>query len=214
MAFDVEHTGIETIAIGASVVDNTFKELDRFFIGIYNPNDAKFSDRCWEQFWSKNIDTLSELQYDGDLSKSEREKEMIKSFQNFRIKWEQKCKENKFKLVLVSDNNLFDGSLINELIKKYYIPSPEGIPYSVTRNKNHQQEYSPFWETFSQQKGLLSVVDPSFKSDWGLSQRIFELYNVSKPEIIHDHNPANDAYTIAYDQQILFGIRDNKIKLR
>lgn len=56
------------------------------------------------------------------------------------------------------------------------------------------------------------AVDPYFKSDWGLTNRIFELYDVERPSINHDHNPANDACTIAYDQQVLFGIRDGRIK--
>ena len=81
------------------------------------------------------------------------------------------------------------------------------IPYSASE----KQEYCPFWETFSQQKGLLLSVDPTFKSDWGLTNRIFELYDIGKPNVAHDHNPANDAYTIAYDQQVLFGIRDGRI---
>lgn len=108
----------------------------------------------------------------------------------------------------MTDNNVFDGGLVNELIKKYLDVEP--IPYSASE----PQEYKPFWETFSQQKGLLAAVDPSFKSDWGLTDRIFQLYDVQKPSVNHDHNPVNDAYTIAYDQQVLFGIRDGRIRKR
>ena len=201
LAFDIEHTGTEIIAIGASVVDSDFKQLDSFFLGIYVPNDTTFSDRCYNSFWSNHLDVLEKLKYNGNQEKSVREYELIKSFQEFRAKWSN--------AVLVTDNNVFDGGLVNELIKKYLI-GVESIPYSASK----LQEYSPFWETFSQQKGLLFAVDPKFKSDWGLSHRIFELYDVQKPTVDHDHNPVNDAYTIAYDQQVLFGIRDGRIKLK
>ena len=214
LAFDIEHSGVETFAIGASVVNNKFEELDRFYIGIYHSKETKFSDRCWDTFWSKHQDVLATLKYKGtEVTKEDREKEMIIGFQEFRKKWETEATKTNKKLILVTDNNVFDGGLVNELIKNY-LPNTEPIPYSASVNKEGSQEYNPFWETFSQQKGLLAAVDHSFNSNWGLSDRIFELYDIKKPEIEHDHNPANDAYTIAYDQQILFNIRDNQIKLK
>ena len=79
LAFDIEHSGIETIGVGASVVDTTFKQLDSFFIGIYDPVETKFSERCWNTFWSKNKEVLNILQYKGtSMEKEEREKDMIK----------------------------------------------------------------------------------------------------------------------------------------
>ena len=51
LAFDVEYSGIETIAIGASIMDSEFKELDNFFEGIYIKTETEFSERCWKQFW-------------------------------------------------------------------------------------------------------------------------------------------------------------------
>jgi len=212
LALDLEHSGLETIGIGASVVNSEFKELDRFFIAIYDLAQTKFSDRCWDTFWSKNVKTLNELLYSGaNKKKEDREREMIIGFQEFRKKWEIEAKKLGKKLLLVTDNNVFDGGLINELIKKY-LPGMEPIPYSASRNLGGNQEYNPFWETFSQQKGLLAVVEPTFKSDWGFTDKIFEIYDIEKPKVEHDHNPANDAYTIAYDQQVLLGIRDGRIR--
>ena len=201
LAFDIEHTGKEVIAIGASVVDSNFKQLDSFFMGIYDPEYTSFSDRCYNSFWKDKTDILEILTYKGSTKpiRQLREFELIEAFQAFRSKWSN--------AVLVTDNNVFDGGLVNELIKTY-LPTKEPIPYSASE----PQEYCAFWETFSQQKGLLYAIDPSFKSNWGLTDKIFELYDVEKPTIEHDHNPANDAYTIAYDQQVLFGIRDGRIK--
>lgn len=207
LAFDIEYSGYEVIAIGASVVNADFIELDRFFFGNYVPDVTQFEHRCWNEFWSKTQDILDIIKYKGDQNdlKEKRELEMITQFQQFRAKW-----EGEKNLILVTDNNIFDGGLINQLIKKY-LPNTEGIPYSASKDENGKQQYQPFWETFSQQKGLLMGIEPNFRSDWGLTDKIFELYEVNKPKVPHDHNPANDAYTIAYDQQILFGIRDGRI---
>lgn len=214
LAFDVEHSGHEIIAIGASAVktDNykTFDLIESYFCGIYDENLTKFSERCYDEFWSKNLSILETLKYKGIYeTKEDRERELITGFQKFRAEMEEMAAYHKKKLVLTSDNNVFDGGIVNELIKKYLKCEP--IPFTAST-----QEYSSFFETFSQQKGLLSVVDSNFKSDWGLSNRIFELYDIDKSKIKynHDHNSVNDAYTIAVDQLILFGIRDGKIKLK
>ena len=83
LAFDIEHTGLEVIAIGASFVSTEnykdYDQVDSFFIGIYVEHDTKFSDRCYDEFWKKHLDILSTLEYKGDKSntKEDREKEMI-----------------------------------------------------------------------------------------------------------------------------------------
>ena len=211
LAFDIERSGgtdkHDTIAIGASIVNDHFVELDSLFLKGYFPSDTVFEQRCWDEFWSKNQDKLEMFAYNGDLCKQEREAEMINSFQAFRLKWETFCKENNCKLELVSDNNVYDGGFINQLIFDY-LPLMLPIPY------NTQQKYKSFWETHSEQRGLLMGIDPEFKHDWGLTKRIGELFNVPTMLKSHDHNPANDAYTIAFEQQVMLGIRDGRISRR
>ena len=58
------------------------------------------------------------------------------------------------------------------------------------------------------------AVDPTFESDWGMTQRIFELYDAPPCPRPHDHHPSNDAYSIAYDQMVLHGIRKGLYKLK
>jgi len=209
LAFDIERSGgtdkHDTIAIGASVVDQNFNQLDSLFLPGYIPNETIFEQRTWDEFWSKHTDILNNLIYTGSKNKKEREFEMISSFQKFRNKWEKYCSDNEFTLELTSDNNIFDGGFINQLIFNH-LPNELPIPY------NTQQKYKPFWETHSEQRGLLMAVDPSFKNNWGYSKRINELFNVPKMLLEHDHNPANDAYTIAFEHQVLLGIRDGRIK--
>lgn len=38
-----------------------------------------------------------------------------------------------------------------------------------------------------------------------------KLFDVPELQKAHDHNPANDAYTIAFDQQVLLAIRERRI---
>jgi len=217
LAFDIERSGPrlehDTIAIGACVLDWTFKELDRLcLLGYFPKPDAcgqqtEFDPKTWEEFWSKHQDTLTALTYTGTKTKKAREEEIVEQVQAFRRKWELNAEKNNLKLEVCTDNNVFDGGFINCLLFEYSKQLP--FPYST------QGEYRPFWETHSQQRGLLMAVDPGFKQDWGYSQRINELYDIpAVMEKPHDHNPANDAYTIAFDQQVLLHIRDGQIKLK
>lgn len=210
LAFDIERTGPkikhDTIGIGMSVVNSKFEELDSLFLNSYIEGEVKFNKRCYNEFWSKHLDSLEKMKYSGEKSFQERQKEIITEFQNFRKKWEQYSEDNGLKFELVSDNNVFDGGFINELIYKY-LPNDLPIPYNAGN-----KQYSCFWETYSQQRSLLFMVDPDFKSNWGFPQRIAEIYELPKPLRLHDHNPVNDAYTIAYDQQVLLGIKNNTIK--
>lgn len=220
LAFDIERSGggntHETIGIGASVVDNNFEERDSLFLPGYFPKSHKtptvFEQRCWDEFWCKQSHTLDLLEYTGDLTKEERQKEMIVQFQEFRAKWEQYANDNNLKLELVADNNVYDGGFINDMIFKY-LPDTLPLPYTAGRVDGKQQ-YKSFWETHSEQRGLLAVVDPSFKQNWGYTKRIAELYEVPDQKKDHDHNPSNDAYSIAFEHQVLLNIRDGKIQRR
>lgn len=215
LAFDIERSGgrceHDTIAIGASVVDWTFKELDSLFLPGYFKKEhftpTVFEKRCWEEFWSKHTDILETLKYEGDLDKQSRQREMIDQFQRFREKWETTANDLGYRLELVSDNNVYDGGFLNEMIDKMR-PGELLMPYTSSK----PQKYKSFWETHSEQRGLLMAVDPSFTKNSGFTKRISELYELPPMMKSHDHNPANDAYTIAYEQQVLLGIRDGKVK--
>ena len=225
LSFDIERSGAmsqyDTIAIGASVLfydsnnndiissDNTniFKELDRFSYGCYNKIWTIFEQRCYDQFWSKNLDILQKIEYKGNLqTKQECEYEMINLFQEFRKKWEKYADDSHYSFVLVSDNKVYDGGFINDLIFKY-LKDILPIPYSALK-----QEYETFIETHSMQIGLL--FNHGLNVEWGTSKKIIELYNVPLCPIIHNNNPTNDAMTIAWDYLILFCISKNLIKLK
>lgn len=211
LAIDIERSGAryehDTVGIGAVVVDGDLKQLDSLLLKGYVPNETKFEQRCMSEFWSNHPETLEMLTYDGELSKVEREKEMIELLQEFRAKWEGIAEEDGAKLELVTDNNVYNGGYVNKLINDHTEDLP--IPY------NTQRKYSPFWETHAEQRGLLMAIDSSFEDDWGLYEKINQLYE-DLPEIekTDDHNPVTDAYAIACEQQILLGIRERKYKLK
>lgn len=216
LAFDIERSGAtpnyDTIGIGASVVNSKFVEFESLFLpGLFSETRKEptiFEERCWDEFWIKEFDKLKELTYTGDLSKKERQKEMIVEFQAFRKKWEKYANENGLEFHLACDNKVYDGGFINDMIFEH-LPNTLPIPYSANTSK-----YNCFLETHNEQRGLLFAADPSYKKNWGFSQRIVELYDVPEPTRKHDHNPAHDACNIAFEQQVLFAIRDNRIKLR
>lgn len=217
LAFDIEKSGATNeypvIGIGASVVDENMRELDQLFLPGYFPNKTPFEPRCWDEFWNMHQDQLNMLEYKGPKTPEERQADMIRIFQEFRKRWEEQCANAGIQLELVSDNNVYDGGFLNDMIHKH-LKGTFPIPYSARAKQEGTQIYSSFWETYSQQRGLLFVVDPEFalNKQWGYSDRIKELYDVPEIKVSHDHNPANDAYTIACDQQILFGIASGRFK--
>ena len=219
LAFDIERSGPfaknDTIAIGAIVMTSSMEELDRFSYNCYFPSECLMDTIYWETFWIHRISTLNSLKYTGVLAKNDAEYEMIKQFQDFRRNWELYASENNVELALTTDNPIYDGGFINQLIFKY-LPTEDPIPYSASGDHKWRQ----LWNTDDQQRGLLSFIDPVFRDQFGLSNKIINMFqcvngNKLPPmKITHDHDPVNDAYTIAYDQQLLFGIRDGKYVLR
>lgn len=211
LAFDIERSGgrsqDQTIAIGASVVDSNFIQLDSLFTYSYVPGVTTFEERSWSEFWVNNLDVLSQLEYKGPQSMEEREYEMITQFHEFREKWELKTND---KVILCNDNSPFDVHYINELYGKY-MPNVLPMPYTA-----YSQEYSSLFETHSMQKGLLSVVAPEFTSNWGFTDKIKEIYKIpTMPEsMTHNHLPHHDAYTIATEMHILLQIQKGDIKLK
>lgn len=173
-------------------------------IRYYLKATLDFEPRCWDQFWSKHSDKLIKLKYRGNLSFEERQKEMIVTFQNFRQKWEDKAREMKKNFYLVSDNPVYDGGFINQMIFDYTKDMP--IPYDMSRS------YETFFDVHSMQKGFLMAKDPSFMNDWSFNKYIETHYDLPKREKEMTHDPSDDAYSIAYDFHILQLIQKGKIQ--
>jgi hypothetical protein len=209
LGFDIERAGPtddqNTIAIGASVVDENLTQLDSMEECGYFEGTTQFEEKCGK-FWRSNKNALDKLKYTGTSDQYQREAEMVCLFLDFRLKWEKLAEEKGFNLELVSDNNVFDGGFINQMLFEHTDHLP--IPFTVKDKK-----WGTFWETLSEQRGLLIAVNPDFQKTGGFGARINKLYDVPKSTVKYDHTPANDAFNIARDQQVLLGIRNGVFKL-
>lgn len=212
LAFDIEKSGAsvfdDIIGLGAVVMNEQYEIVDSLLIKGYYPDHTKFEERCWNEFWSKNIDQLKVIECDPLVDDyNRREINMVTQFRQFRIKWENYCTDNNFKLELVSDNKVFDGGHFNYLISKLSEDLP--MPFSAG-----SQRYSSFWETHSELRGFLMAVCPEFDSDWGFINKLAELYHLPPKKVDHDHNPVNDAYNIAYEHMVLLNIKNGRVSRR
>ena len=199
LAFDIERSGAfnthDTLAIGAAVVNENFEILDKWQYNGYVKDQTIFEKRCYDEFWSKNLETLESLTYTGELTtKREVQKEMITQFQDFRKKWQEKCDTEKIELYLVTDNSVFDGGFVNQLIFEH-LEGTMPIPY------NTNGSYETFFETTSVMKGFALAYGKT--GDWGFKNMLKDIIVFPVCPAEHDHSPANDATTIAFDAQTM-----------
>lgn len=206
LAFDIETSGCkfsnDVLALGCSVIDNNSTLLDSLFLPSYFPEETNFESRCYNEFWSKNLNILELLKYSGTYTKSERLKQVVYSFMEFRTKWERYAESKKLEYYIVSDNPIFDGGFINNLIDKYGSDNDMPLPYSA-----YNKSYSPLINVHCMQYGVLNQIEPN-SSFWGLSNAINNIYNIPPCNVKHDHLPHNDAYTIACDFNNLLLIKE------
>jgi hypothetical protein len=216
LAVDIERSGAkdihDTMAIGAAVRNLRCEEVGRYTGKAYVPGECTFEARCKEEFWDKHPKALKAVTFDHTLplSKKDREYIMIFGFHKFRIEWETRAASEGAKLDLVSDNASYDFAFINKLYFEY-LPDAMPIPYTAST-----QKYRRPWDTHCMQRGFLMAVDPEFLQThgWGFTKRIEELYDVPDDGVRHDHDPANDASTIAREHAVMLGIMCGTIKRR
>lgn len=237
VAFDIETSGPtkneDIIGIGISAINSqTLEEVDSCLIpGCFNPGyfpptldfseQTPFHHETFE-FWSKHPEKLAELTYVGDSSRQERQKEMIEEFQAFRAKQEQRYFSGEYEdYELVADNHAFDAGILNRYIETY-LPDQKPLPNTASfikqKDGSEKQLFDRFHKTRSIQRGMLMILAPDFirdnKRGNSYFPKIAEIYDVPKMIKEHDHNPANDAYTIAFEHCITLAIQDGHLSKR
>ena len=204
LAIAVEKTGYhkdnEIIGIGLSVVNENFQELDCLNLVAYFPKKHNFENNYWLKYWTKNLVVLNNLEYDGELNKKERSKEIIGLFREFLLHWENKAKENNFKLIIIIDD-LFSIICLNESFVKYF-PEENYFRYLTNNIKDIESVY----------KGLASFIDAKENKDEDTIKTIYEYYNLPLENREHLESISNDAYLIAFDYQISNAIAKRKLK--
>lgn len=222
---------------GLWVSRDNYKPIDDWELN----NHTVFERRCWDQFWSKHPEMLKVLEYKGPFNKKEMEYHAMLRLNDFRAKWQEIAEKEGCRLVVVADNVSFDIGMIDQLMKRW-LPKKRPSVYKVSRGSDTADaRYNGGTPcTHSMQKGLLAAVDPLWLfSDakdsesewiewllaegelteeekpkfWSLTARIRYLYGIPKPPVEHDHNPANDAFTIAHEYAAiqLIGLDDYKL---
>jgi hypothetical protein len=224
LAFDLERDGPDTryrtFALGASVVDSDFQELDSYLSFNLRARETPaegFEDGYWRRHWSKFPEILEALTYHGELSLEDQERVMIQGFQEFRKKWELRALEQGETLELVCDNPTYDAMHVNILLEKHNagLPLPFSALPTTTGDGKSEFTYGTVWDVFSMQKGWLTGTLPASEADglkWGLSSKMEALFMREPPakKYQHSHSPDHDAYTIAWDYQLLraFALKD------
>lgn len=167
MGIDVEKAGRHRkdslLAIGVCIGDTEVGVRAKQTWCIGGPDNKRWEIRCMTEFWANQTELLKRIEKEG-LPKAE----ALKGFEDFCKKWE---KDNK--VILVSDNPLFDGGAIDDALEEL---QEDHVPIHYTRDGRYR-----------------SVEDCSERYDgsgmpWALLDGFLTNIGVS-----HDHYPENDA---------------------
>jgi len=241
LAIDIERSGsgpdCRVIAIGASVVDENFQQLDSLYAPCFKSTEVAFELRCVKEFWLgdelKELDkyrageqpvsaslpvstVLKRIEADtptvdneGKPIRTQRETEVnaLDKLIYFVQKWEVKAQQDKALLKRCSDNVIFDIGAINAMVTQYR-PDIMQMPYSWTSG-----EYGALYDVHQTQRGFLLAHDPQWATKyWGLTKAIEATWDVPKKILEHTHLPHEDAYGIAFDLQVLDAIALGRLK--
>lgn len=218
-SIDIEHSGYEIFAIGVSIYKyyNQWnfepKHIeDKLFVCKFDNNS--FEKKCWDELWSKHIDVLDKLKKE---IKYENEMEMIIDFYNYYNNFCKKYLTNDgqfdgpskyIEIRIISDNVSFDVAELNNKILKY-------MNISSGLSKQMDNYIIPF-DTTSYCYGIVCALnlDTQNYSCHNILKLLNDKYKI---DIIHDHNPVNDAkkevLQLMRIMNILYRINNSKLKL-
>jgi DNA polymerase III alpha subunit (gram-positive type) len=179
LAIDIETSGYSfkqngIVSIGASLQDQNSNELDFFQINLTLPEGRVYEERCLKEFWSENKKIHDFVQQNAVTPGI-----AMRKFCTFLTHVETHYPE----LIVVSDNPSFDIAWINLYLDEY----TDRLPLNYSTKK----EYRIIWDTYSMQKVLLCQRG-DFESSLELPEKL-----EFRSEWPADHNPLNDARTIA-----------------
>ncbi|MBP9692621.1 MAG: hypothetical protein KBD90_04740 [Alphaproteobacteria bacterium] len=179
LAVDVEVSGCSLtqngiVSIGASLQDQDSNELHAFQVNVQLPEGRIYEEKCLKEFWRKNKKIYAFVQQNAISPLM-----AMEQFDQFLTQVETTYPE----LILVSDNPGLDIAWLNLYLAQY----TDRLSLSYAAN----QTYRTIWDTQSMQKVLLSQRG-DFDSTCGLPKKLG-----FKSKWVYDHNPLNDARTIA-----------------
>ncbi len=145
-------------------------------INMYLPEGADFEQKCWEEFWSKNLPVLHKLK-ENAVSPLEG----ITAFINLLDQLEQ---DND--VMIITDNPSFDISYLNYYLATYLNRNP--LTYDSFGN------YRPIFDTDCYTRGVLHM---QYDNKWTSDSDIIAHLNIDTSEFAaHTHTPESDATRI------------------
>jgi hypothetical protein len=190
LAVDIEASGSSKkrhgiVSIGASVQDRYSNEVANFQVNLSLPEGKEYEEKCIQNFWLKNPGAYKFVQ-----TNTVETHIAIERFTDFLSKVEKDFNQGG-KLRVVSDNPRFDVAWLNYYIDEY--------TDKYTLDHNMFGDFRFIWDINSMMKVLLSITRRNLNANWGLADRLG-----FKSKWVADHNPLNDARTIAdYYNQIV-----------
>lgn len=180
---DIESSGPcvienEIIAIGYFICDSDGNQLLKKRLCLTFDRNS-FDDECVENFWSKddNVKKLKEFN-----------KESIPPSVAMKIFYDDYCYWNKiYNIILVSDNQLLDFSMINVYLKKYLGVKPLHL----------FDKFRPIHDLKSYLRGLCKDRAIPITCHNVSVQHYCNILGIKTRDIVHDHYPDNDAEYVA-----------------
>jgi hypothetical protein len=209
LAVDIEATGQfltknAMIGIGSTVMNEKGEEVDNFVGFMKVPNNRTWEQRCVDEFWSKNKETLDYIK-----ERWEDAGTVMTKFAGWLNTMDLKYKKD---LAILSNNSGYDFAWIDTYLSEYtnrssiyYRLVSDGVCFDEKGVELPESYvYRKTWDTPSIFHG--SIFEKTGKyEEWGLVKKVECQNNVWE----NDHNPLNDARTIASNYIIFY---NKKIK--
>jgi hypothetical protein len=180
------------IGIGCSVMNEKCEEVESFVGFMKVPYNKTWEQRCIDEFWSKQKETLDYIK-----ERWEEPKTVMNAFKDWLNMIDLKYKDD---LVVLSDNGGYDYAWIDTYLSEF--TNRNSIYYKLVL-KNTQSDdgiilntevysFRRTWCTNSMYHGVL-LERTGVYEEWSLEKKVGCQNEVWK----NDHNPLNDARNIA-----------------
>lgn len=191
ISFDIETTGqfmTKDTMFAVGFCDSNMNKKS-IALDLGKPNNMSWKDfwkqqgweqRCYDEFWSKNLDTLNKLQNPDHIKLVKTESELIKYIHEETLKFEQNSKN---KVEYITDAIGFDFSWLSFMFSKYNHPS-------MTYNRSGK--YCRRFEIDSYIMGLKGTTSDDYRNVQIFKRELEKKYG-SHLNRLHPHDPADDA---------------------
>lgn len=195
LALDIEKAGDrfcdDILMIGCCLGDVNGKVIEsKAFCGPI-PKPEEFDQRCWTEFWLKNLDILERIREVAKQNGVDTKEKMIDNFMDYYYELDNRfgpfTRAGPNRLILLTDNPTYDISAIDQALVSQTISSKNGL------SKGNQYTF-PLRYTKTGQYNR--VEDPSERANGLPVKKSKEIMTKVKEVSVHDHWAENDAIGI------------------